>query len=130
MKKFICMALGLICLALGAAGSMIPILPTVPFLLLAAVCFAHSSQKLHRWFVGTKLYRSNLADFAAGRGMTLKVKIRIMVTVTFLMSVGCIMMGIKGIVTGCVLLGVVWLSHLVYFIFGIKTVSDAEATPA
>lgn len=130
MKKSICLALGLVSLALGAAGSLIPVLPTVPFLMLAAFCFTRSSEKLHRWFVGTKLYRSNLADFAAGRGMTRKAKLRIMVTVTLLMSVGCVMMGMKGIVTGCVLLVFVWVLHLVYFIFGVKTVSAAEGTPA
>lgn len=66
----------------------------------------------------------------AGRGMTMKAKVRIMVTVTALMSVGFIMMGLKGIVTGCIVLGCVWVFHIVYFIFGIKTISATEAIPA
>ena len=70
----------------------------------------------------------NLADYEAGKGMTVKTKVRIMVTVTILMSVGFIMMGLKGVVTGCVVLGCVWLFHIVYFIFGIKTIPAKEET--
>ena len=126
MKKYLYMMVGCISLGLGALGSLIPVLPTVPFLMLAAFSFARSSQKLHNWFVGTKLYQENLADFAAGKGMTRKTKVRIMTTVTLLMSVGFVMMGLKGIVTGCIVLGCVWLLHLLYFIFGIKTIPATE----
>ena len=116
MKKILYVMLGSTSLILGALGSLIPVLPTAPFLLLAAFCFARSSQKLDRWFRNTKLYKDNLEDFVAGRGMT--------------MSVGFIMMGLKGIVTGCIVLGCVWVFHIVYFIFGIKTISATEAIPA
>lgn len=129
MRKYLYMILGGISLVLGALGSLIPVLPTVPFLMLAAFCFARSSARLHNWFVRTRLYQENLADFAAGRGMTGKSKVRIMVTVTLLMSVGFVMMGLKGIVTGCAVLGCVWLLHILYFIFGIKTIPPKEAAP-
>ena len=115
---FGCMGVGL-----GALGAVLPVLPTVPFLMLAAVCFARSSRKLDAWFRSTKLYQDNLADFVAGRGMTRKTKIRIMVTVTLLMSIGFAVMGLKGIVTGCIVLGCVWLLHIVYFIWGVKTIA-------
>ena len=128
MKKLIYMLLGCFGLGVGAVGAIVPVLPTIPFLMLAAFCFARSSEKLHNWFVGTKLYKDNLADFVAGKGMTKKTKIRIMMTVTALMSIGFLMMGLKGIVTGCIVLGCVWVFHLVYFIFGIKTIPVAEAS--
>ena len=130
MKKLLYMTIGCICLGLGALGTLIPVLPTVPFLMLAACCFARSSEKLNRWFKNTKLYQDNLEDFAAGRGMTMKTKVRIMVTVTLLMGVGFVMMGLKGIVTGCIVLGCVWVFHIVYFLFGIKTIPVQEATAA
>ena len=130
MKKLLYVILGCISLGLGTLGSLIPVIPTVPFLLLAAFCFARSSEKLHNWFVGTKLYQDNLADFVAGKGMTKKTKVRIMITVTLLMSVGFIMMGIKGIVTGCAVLGCVWLFHIIYFVFGIKTIPATEVAAA
>lgn len=126
MKKMIYMLLGCLSVGLGAIGAVIPVLPTFPFLMLAAYCFARSSQKLNIWFKSTKLYQDNLADFAAGKGMTRKTKCRIMGTVTFLMSIGFVMMGIKGIVTGCIVLGGIWFFHLIYFIFGVKTIVVME----
>ena len=130
MKKILYVMLGGTGLILGALGSLIPVLPTAPFLLLAALCFARSSEKLDCWFRNTRLYKDNLEDLVAGRGMTMKAKVRIMVTVTLLMSVGFIMMGLKGIVTGCIVLGCVWVFHIIYFVFGIKTISAAEVVSA
>lgn len=126
MKKVLYILLGCISAGLGAVGAVFPVLPTVPFLLLAAFCFARSSNKLDSWFKNTKLYKDNLADFAAGKGMTKKTKCRIMITVTLLMSIGFILMGLKGIVAGCIVLGGVWIFHLLYFIFGVKTIPAME----
>lgn len=122
MKRILYIILGCVGVGLGAIGAVVPMLPAFPFLMLAAFCFARSSEKLDRWFKGTKLYQDNLADYVAGRGMTVKTKVRIMITVTLLMSVGFIMMGLKGIVTGCIVLGCVWAFHIVYFIWGVKTI--------
>ena len=130
MKKILYLILGCAGAGLGAVGAVVPMLPTIPFLMLAAFCFARSSERLDRWFRNTRLYQENLADLAAGRGMTGKAKIRIMVTVTLLMSIGFVMMGLKGIVTGCVVLGCIWVLHILYFIFGIKTIPTKEAIPA
>ena len=127
MKKLLYIIIGCIGVGLGAVGAVVPMLPAFPFLMLAAFCFARSSEKLDRWFKGTKLYKDNLEDYVAGRGMTVKTKVRIMITVTLLMSVGFIMMGLKGIVTGCIVLGCVWAFHIIYFICGVKTIPTAEA---
>ena len=126
MRKILFMILGCVGVGLGAVGALIPMLPAFPYLMLAAFCFARSSEKLDGWFKNTKLYKDNLEDFVAGKGMTKKTKIRVMVTVTVLMSIGFIMMGLKGIVTGCVVLCFVWMFHLIYFIFGIKTIPSRE----
>ena len=123
MKKIFWIILGCISLGLGAVGAVIPMLPTVPFLMLTAVSFAKSSERLHTWFIGTKLYKDNLEDYVSGRGMAWKTKIRIMITVTLLMSIGFIMMAVKGIVVGCIVLGCVWVLHILYFCFGVKTLS-------
>lgn len=130
MKRILYSIFGLFGVALGAVGAVVPMLPAFPFLMLAAFCFARSSEKLDRWFKGTKLYQDNLEDYAAGRGMTVKAKVRIMITVTLLMSVGFIMMGIRGIVTGCIVLGCVWAFHIIYFIWGVKTIPAAKEPAA
>ena len=58
IKKCVFIILGCICLGLGTVGVFLPILPTTPFYLLTVFFFANSSQKLHDWFLGTKLYSS------------------------------------------------------------------------
>ena len=129
LKRILYIILGCIGVGLGAVGAVVPMLPAFPFLLLATFCFARSSEKLHHWFINTKLYKDNLADYVAGRGMTWKTKIRIMITVTLLMSVGFTMMALKSVVIGCTVLACVWVFHIIYFIWGVKTIpSKAKET--
>ena len=118
MKKILYIFIGCISLGLGIIGVILPILPTVPFVLLAAFCFARSSERLDGWFKNTKLYRENNIK----NGMTKQVKIRIMCSVSLLMSIGFIMMGLKGIVIGNIVLLIVWIFHMAYFTFGVRTV--------
>lgn len=119
IKKMIYIGVGCLSLGIGAVGAVLPMLPTFPFLMLAAYCFARSSEKLHNWFVQTRLYKDNLESYMAGEGMTRRVKIRIMGMVTLLMAVGFIMM--HAVPVGRIVLACVWGFHMVYFIFGIKT---------
>ena len=126
IKKILYIILGCIGVGLGAVGAVVPMLPAFPFLMLAAFSFARSSEKLDRWFKGTKLYKDNLEDYVAGRGMTWKTKIRIMITVTLLMSIGFTMMALKSVVVGCIVLGCVWAFHIIYFIWGVKTIPTGK----
>ena len=120
LKKIVFVIIGCIGVGLGALGVVLPILPTVPFLLLAAFCFARSSERLNNWFIGTKLYKNNLESYVKGEGMTRKTKIKIMVTVTVLMTVGFIMM--DQVLVGRIVLACVWVFHILYFVFGVKTI--------
>lgn len=119
MRRILWIVLGCVGVGLGAVGAVLPLLPAFPFLLLAACCFGKSSQRLHRWFTGTRLYKENLESYVQGKGMTKKAKIRIMVTVTALMSVGFVLM--HQVPVGQIVLGGVWAFHILYFIFGVKT---------
>lgn len=127
LKKLFYIILGCIGLGIGAIGAVVPMLPAFPFLLLAAFCFARSSEKLHTWFVNTKLYKDNLEDYVAGKGMTWRTKIRIMITVTILMSIGFLMM--NAVPVGRIVLGCVWLFHMVYFLWGVKTIPISKQEP-
>lgn len=118
MRKILYIIIGCISLGLGIIGVIVPILPTVPFVLLAAFCFARSSERLDGRFKNTKLYEENNIK----SGMTKQAKLRIMCSVTLLMGIGFIMMGLKGIVVGNIVLLIVWIFHMVYFTFGVKTV--------
>lgn len=125
IKKALFIIVGCIGLGLGALGAALPLLPAFPFLLLAAACFMRSSEKLHTWFIGTKLYKNNLESWVKSRGMTAKTKIKILSIVTLTMAVGFIMM--ESVPVGRIVLAVVWVFHLIYFIFGIKTIpKDAD----
>ena len=118
LKKVIYVIVGCIGLGLGALGAALPLLPAFPFLMLAAFCFARSSEKMDNWFRNTKLYKNNLESFVQGRGMTKNTKIKIMITVTLLMSVGFAMMG--SVPVGRIVLACVWVFHIIYFAFGVK----------
>ena len=120
IKKLLYITLGCVGVGLGALGAVLPLLPAFPFLLLAAVCFGKSSEKLNRWFRGTRLYKDNLESYVQGKGMTRKTKIRIMVTVTVLMSIGFVVM--HQVPVGRTILACVWLFHILYFLFGVKTI--------
>lgn len=117
--KILWSVLGFVSLGIGAVGAVLPFLPTFPFLLLTVFCFAKSSKRLHTWFIGTKLYKDNLESYVQNRSMTVEAKARIMVTVTLIMSVGFAMMG--KVLVARVVLAVVWLLHVVYFVFAVKT---------
>ena len=120
LKRILYIILGCAGVGLGAVGAVLPLLPAFPFLLLAAFCFAKSSEKLHRWFTGTKHYKYNLESYVKGQGMTWKTKIRVMVIVTLLMVFGFLIMFQKALYIPCAILGAVWLFHILYFCFGVK----------
>lgn len=129
-KKIFFIILGCIGVVLGAIGAVLPMLPAFPFLLLAAFSFGKSSEKLHTWFIGTKLYKNNLESFVSGQGMTRKTKIKVMITVTLLMAFGFFMMFRKALYIPCAILGGVWLFHILFFCFGVKKYEPKQENEA
>ena len=126
MKKVLYIILGCIGLGLGALGAALPLLPAFPVLMPSAFCFARSSEKLHSWFTSTKLYKNNLESFVRGKGMTWPTKLRIMGVVTLTMAFGFAMMGRVPVVR--IILAIVWVCHILYFIFGIRTIPAVRNT--
>lgn len=120
MKLFF-LALAFLFLALGAVGVLIPVLPTVPFLLISSACFAKSSTRFHNWFLGTKLYQENLANFVQSRSMTLKTKLCILLPVSAMLILSIILVPvlIMRIFIVCLI-----LFKYYYFCFRIKTIRE------
>lgn len=63
-----------------------------------------------------------MESYVQGRGMTKKTKVRIMITVTLLMSIGFVMM--EQVAVGRMVLACVWIFHIIYFIWGVKTIKE------
>lgn len=69
MRRGLLVAAGVASVGLGLLGVVVPLLPTTPFLLLAAACFVRSSTRLHRWLLENRLFGEYLRRYHAGEGM-------------------------------------------------------------
>ena len=128
LKKAFFIALGCVSLALGTIGIVLPILPTVPFYLLTAFCFANSSEQLHDWFTHTTVYKKYIGSYFRRRGMTKKAKCLLIGTVTAIMVPGFILM--DKVPVGRAIMLVVWVGHIFYFGFKVQTITQQEADEA
>jgi uncharacterized membrane protein YbaN (DUF454 family) len=81
--------LGTLSLGLGIIGIFLPILPTTPFLLLAAWCYARSSKKYYDWLISNKRFGKYIKDYREGRGIPVRAKVSAVVVlwITILISV-------------------------------------------
>ena len=61
-------------LALGIVGIVLPILPTTPFLLLAAACYARGSRRFYDWLLGNRVFGRYIRNYREGRGITFRDK--------------------------------------------------------
>jgi uncharacterized membrane protein YbaN (DUF454 family) len=76
VKKALLFAVGTVSLALGAIGAFIPgLVPTVPFLLLAAACYCRSSERMYKWLIYNRLFGEYLKNYREGKGIPFKSKI-------------------------------------------------------
>ncbi len=73
--RVLLMIAGTISLALGTVGLFLPILPTTPFLLVAAACYMRSSERMYNWLLKNRWFGEYLRHYQEGRGIPLKTKI-------------------------------------------------------
>lgn len=66
--------LGWLSVSLGVLGIFLPLLPTTPFMLLAAGCFARSSERFYCWITSHPKYGPMIADYLAGKGLPMRAK--------------------------------------------------------
>jgi len=79
IKSVLLVICGTLSLLLGAVGIFFPVLPTTPFLLLSAACYARSSVRLHSWLLNNRIFGSYIRDYQEGRGVSLRHKIAALV---------------------------------------------------
>ena len=75
LKKNILIVCGTVSVGLGVIGIFVPLLPTTVFLLLAAYCYARSSQKFYDWLLNNRWFGEYIRNYREGRGIPLKQKI-------------------------------------------------------
>ena len=119
IKKIIFVIVGFISLLLGIMGTVLPILPTVPFLLLTSYCFARGSNKFEVWFKSSKIYKKYLEDFILNKSMTLKQKIYISTFADIMIAFPLVILNNLYIK---LFLIIIIIFKYYYFIFKIKTI--------
>lgn len=75
MKKYLLIFTGTLFIGLGIIGIFIPLLPTTPFILLAAACYAKSSEKFYNKLINSKLLGKHLKNYREGKGIPIKIKV-------------------------------------------------------
>jgi len=105
-KKILLTALGFIFLGLGTLGVVLPVLPTTPFVLLAAMCFSTGNNRLAHWLRQNRFFGQYIENYRTKQGIDLKIKvfsiaflwvglgISMFITQNFWMTIGLIVIGI------------------------------------
>ena len=87
IRRGLCFLLGMLSLCLGLLGVVMPVLPTTPFLLLAASCFLRSSERMHRWLLNNRVFGEYLRSYRAGEGLRVKTKATILATLWLTLAI-------------------------------------------
>lgn len=107
--RFIWFISGGFVLLLAVIGIFLPLLPTVPFLLLAAFCFAKSSERAHQWLINHKSLGPPIKDWQESGAIQLSAKrmatvfIVLAFSISLILGVSPMILGIQAAVLGCVL---------------------------
>ena len=122
--KYTYIFLGVLLTGLGAIGTVVPLIPTTPFIIFAAICFGKSSPKLHTWFISTGFYKKSVSRFVQSRSMTVKAKVILLGSITLFMGLSFItMIFLSAPLIAMIILIVIWLCHMFYFGFKVKTIA-------
>ena len=108
--RYLLILFGTISLVLGIVGIVIPLLPTTPFLLLAAACYARSSEKFYTWLLTNRWFGNYLKNYYEGKGISFTAKI---LTITILWVT---------IIISIILINLYWITILLLLIATLITI--------
>lgn len=123
LKNMIFVGLGFLFFGLGAAGAVMPVIPTTPLLLAAAFFFARGSERFHKWFVSTNLYKRYIEQAVKSKAMDKEAKRNMLITLGIIFTFGLIFSP----AFAKVIILIVAAGHFYYFLFKIKTVENTAA---
>ncbi|KAE9625618.1 YbaN family protein [Aeromonas veronii] len=115
MKRWCLMALGWLAFATGIVGIVLPLLPTTPFMLLAAALFARSSPRFHRWLLTHSWFGPPIVDWQQYRGIRRQARRRaiIFILLTFSVSLAVVpLLWVKGLLVIIMVILLTWLMRL------------------
>ena len=117
--RYIFLTIGAISFCLGTAGIVLPVLPTVPFYMLTLFCLARGSERFHRMFLESSLYKKTVGAYERDKALTLRTKLSILTSVTAIMMIGAYFS--RNIPIALIIMSIVWIAHIIALAFIVKT---------
>lgn len=117
--RYVFLTIGAISFALGTAGIVLPLLPTVPFYMLTLFCLARGSERFYKMFLESSLYQKTVGAYERDKALTLRTKLSILASVTTIMAMGAYFS--QDMPVALIVMGLVWISHVIALAFIVKT---------
>ena len=117
--RYVFLAIGAISFALGTAGIVLPLLPTVPFYMLTLFCLARGSERFHKMFLESSLYQKTVGAYERDKALTLRTKLSILLSVSIIMVIGAYFS--QNMPIALIVMAFVWIGHVIALAFIVKT---------
>ena len=117
--RYVFLTIGAISFALGTAGIVIPLFPTVPFYMLTLFCLARGSERFHNMFLESSLYQKTVGAYERDKALTLRTKLSILLSVSTIMAVGAYFS--QDMPIALIVMAFVWIGHVIALVFIVKT---------
>ena len=124
IKKTFLVVCGTILFILGSVGLLIPVFPTLPFLLIGTECLMKGSPKFFNWFKEKEIYKKEIKTFVEHKSITGKQKV--VLSIGFIMIIVCSFIFHEHGISKAIIL-MFSLGCLYYFLFKVKTITKEEA---
>lgn len=127
-KRYFLIGLGWASLIIGVIGIFLPILPTTPFILLAAWAFAQSSARFYHWLVTHRYFGPIVRDWQTERGISRRVRNRVIGLLWLSLTSSTLIMGWMGYWWVAPIMAVIGLSITVYLLRQ-RVIEDKDRSP-
>ena len=117
--RYIFLTIGAISFALGTAGIVLPLLPTVPFYMLTLFCLARGSERFHKMFLESSLYQKTVGAYERDKALTLRTNLSILFSVSTIMAIGAYFS--QDMPIALIVMAFVWIGHVIALVFIVKT---------
>ncbi|MCE0811133.1 DUF454 family protein [Buttiauxella sp. A2-C1_F] len=125
MKRIILIIIGWLAVVLATLGVVLPLLPTTPFLLLAAWCFAHSSPRFHHWLLYRSWFGSYIRHWQDHRALPPGAKPRALIFIVLTFAVSLYLVNILWVR----LLLLMMMCALLFFMWRMPVIDEKQQKP-